>query len=257
MVLLFVVNPLTLVFQHNPAFRFEQRSTAQSIPKIIHFVWIDVDITQDVELPHEMQLNVKMWKKLNPTWKVIVWSPKMVEKAFPQLVNEIRNYRVTSWQSNLIRYRILYEFGGLYLDTDIYPLRSLPKSITREPFAVCQRPLAFEVGKCWEVCNAVIGVPARMPVMFQLLEASLWRSRVFNTLCAWCPYGTFISGPPVLTAFLLDRSDEFEIMPTHTFFPCWFQDRSKCVASNFISDSKVLGMHTWNHSWKENTLTFV
>ena len=229
-----------------------QKPLTHKIPKILHFVWIDVDINRHVTPPSEMSANIEKWKKLNPSWKVIVWSSPKINITFPDLVHEIRNYRVTAWQSDLIRYRILYEYGGLYLDTDIHPLRKLPSTIINTPFAVCQRPLAFETGQCQEVCTAVIGVPPHLPLLFELLETALWRSRMFLTFCKFCPYNTYISGPPVLSQFVLDT---FRILPTHTFFPCWYRDRSKCVPANFEHNNDIIAMHTWNHSWKINSIS--
>lgn len=228
-------------------------SSSNHIPKILHFVWIDVDLNRDDAPPDEMGSNIERWRELNPTWTVRVWSSSKVVEAFPDFAEEIRSYRVASWQSDLIRYRILYEYGGLYLDTDIYPLRPLPESITNESIAVCQRPLAFKDGPCREVCNGVIGVPASLPTMFRVLETSLWRSRKIKSLCPWCPFIYFVSGPPLLTGIVIDK---FKILPTHTFLPCWHEDKSKCVASNFISNAEVIGMHTWKHSWKKDSEWF-
>lgn len=226
----------------------------QPIPRIIHFVWIDVNFKLNLPIPNEMQHNINQWRHLNPSWTIIVWTTSRTLSEFPEFVDEIRHYHVAAWQSDLIRYKILIEHGGLYLDTDITPLRRLPPEIVAKPFAVCEKPLAFEPGPCTQVCNAVIGVPARLPVMVRVLDTALWRSRVFASFFP-SVYSIHLSGPPVLSLYVLDDSNCFETLATHTFFPCWFKDRSQCVKSTFESNPEIFAMHTWNHSWKMSTIS--
>ena len=223
---------------------------AGPLPRTLHLIWIDADLLHDSPLPPELQANVRRWEELNPAWAVTVWRSSTVRRAFPELTETIRAYRVMSWQSDILRYKILYELGGLYLDTDITPLRPLPESLLQYPFAVCQKPLAFAPGPCVEACTAVMGAPPRLPVMDRLLQNVLWRSRIHHQYLWWMGFHTYISGPPVLSSFVLDT---FEILPTHTFFPCWYRNRSACVAENFQANTEVLAMHTWRQSWKGDT----
>jgi len=66
--------------------------------------------------------------------------------------------------SDILRIIALYEFGGVYLDTDMMPLKSFDKLLEKNtPFA-CKRS-----GKSFE--SAVLASPAKHPKMLSLINA--------------------------------------------------------------------------------------
>lgn len=82
------------------------------IPKIIHQIWLGS------EFPVKYAHFQESWVKNHPDWKYILWTDKDVgkiklfnKKAF----DKAKNYGT---KSDILRYEILYQYGGLYVDTD-------------------------------------------------------------------------------------------------------------------------------------------
>ncbi len=100
------------------------------IPKIIHYCWFG-----NKKIPKEFQTYIDGWKQLCPDYEIKKWT----EENFPykKSVYAAQAYRAKKWAyvTDYARFRILYEYGGIYLDTDvelIKPLDSLLESCEAE-----------------------------------------------------------------------------------------------------------------------------
>jgi hypothetical protein len=93
------------------------------IPKIIHNIWIE----GYENLPNEYKVTYANIKKINPEWEFMIWDDEMIKKIlkkYPSLYNmyiksnnytEIDNNKI---KSDIARYIIMKEYGGLYFDID-------------------------------------------------------------------------------------------------------------------------------------------
>ena len=153
-------------------------------PRTLHFIrW-------KTEQPDEA---LRSWRELHPTWNLTVWSEALVAQQFPDLPLE----SVVSNGSlrHALRFRILAEFGGIYIDEDITAIRPLDELLRHvqdsggQAFSVCrelnqyhpnvrQRPLPPPPGvlhgrKCHRMDDAVIGAPKGDPVMMRAYVSAL------------------------------------------------------------------------------------
>jgi mannosyltransferase OCH1-like enzyme len=107
----------TLYVKNNPA--QIKRSRILKIPKIIHQIWIGK------KLPAVFLKFVQSIQMYHPDWEYKLWT----QDDIPQL--NLRNQcfidqsRNPGEISDLMRYEILYRYGGVYLDVDFQCLRSL------------------------------------------------------------------------------------------------------------------------------------
>lgn len=89
------------------------------IPKIIHYCWFGKK-----KKPKLVLDCIETWRQLHPDFEIREWN----EKNFP-INNEFLKslYRQKKWAfiSDYARLKILYENGGIYLDTDMYSVKSL------------------------------------------------------------------------------------------------------------------------------------
>jgi len=108
------------------------------IPKIIHNIWI-----QGYEkLPNENKVTYANIKKLNPEWDFMIWDDEMIKKMlkkYPSIYNiyiktsnytEIDNNTI---KSDIARYIIMKEYGGLYFDIDFNCTSSFDELFLSEP----------------------------------------------------------------------------------------------------------------------------
>ena len=82
------------------------------IPKIVHLCWLSGD-----PYPQKIQKCLDSWKKFLPDYEIILWdSSKWVKQAFEN--------RKFAFAADYIRFYALYNYGGIYLDSDVEVLRS-------------------------------------------------------------------------------------------------------------------------------------
>ena len=101
-----------------------------SIPRKIHYVWIG-----DQPLPSKDQFYIEGWKKLNPDFKIIRWSEKDVDTSKYPIINSAIQQKRYALASDVLRMIIIYQEGGIYLDTDIELLKSLEPLLKYDAFA--------------------------------------------------------------------------------------------------------------------------
>ena len=86
------------------------------IPKIIHHIWIGNN-----PLPNEFKEFRNKWMNLYEDYNFIFWNDELVEAS--NIVDDsIKEYYYSNYKlafkADLLRFKILEKFGGLYLDTD-------------------------------------------------------------------------------------------------------------------------------------------
>jgi len=87
------------------------------IPKIIHHIWLGSP------LPQEYKILRETWMRHHPGWTFMLWTDKEIDEfnlKNRHLYDEATNYGA---KSDIARYEILYEIGGLYVDTDFECLK--------------------------------------------------------------------------------------------------------------------------------------
>ena len=92
------------------------------IPKIIHQTWKNTD------LPPDFKQSRESWIKHHPNWTYILWTDEMnrkfIEQYFPWFLKYFDNYEYNIQRADVIRYFILWKYGGLYSDMDVLAQRS-------------------------------------------------------------------------------------------------------------------------------------
>ncbi len=117
------------------------------IPKKLHFIWLE-----DV-LPQRCKQMIQSWKNFHPTWTVKVWRKQDAKKF--NFINKKAFDKAKSLEekSNIWRYEILYQLGGLYVDPRIKCHNSFDEfNQTSEFYAFVENNNPD--GKMW---NAILG----------------------------------------------------------------------------------------------------
>lgn len=103
------------------------------IPKIIHYCWFGGS-----PLPESALKCIASWRKFLPNYEIKEWN----EKNFP--IEECplyakQAYAEKKWAfvSDYARFKILYDYGGLYFDTDVEVIKSLDDIIECGSFMGC------------------------------------------------------------------------------------------------------------------------
>lgn len=82
------------------------------IPKIIHVIWLGSP------LPDVLREYVDTWIAFHPDWEVYLWNDETVKKIKLHNQDLYDKSRNAGMKSDILRYELIYQFGGLYVDTD-------------------------------------------------------------------------------------------------------------------------------------------
>ena len=92
-------------------------------PQIIHQIWLQ---GKD-KIPDKYSKMVKSVKETNPTFKHIIWDDTKIKDYFkskPEILTIYNKFPYLHQKVDFIRYCILYQLGGIYLDMDITVIKS-------------------------------------------------------------------------------------------------------------------------------------
>lgn len=239
------------------------------IPRILHFVDLSAGFPKPLDktgtnttsnATSQTDRNIQAWRDLlEPLgWRIMVWDNAAVEQEFPADVPFLQKLSVYSWMSNLLRYKVLYNYGGIYVDTDVVPLRSL-EPLRHQNFSVCEAPVpsvddipqgstgyTISKAKCTMLCNAVIGVTRQHPVLNAVQQTAM--SNSFDAVVQNRKYNIGISGPKAWTPHV-KNDDTMHVLHAKTFFPCTWQKTDACILENFREQNYTFAMHQWSKSW--------
>ena len=83
-----------------------------TIPKIIHQLWIGPK-----PRPYKF---MKTWEDKHPDYEYILWNEEEIKKRGLKLecISKINEIEEINGKADIIRWEILYHYGGLFLDAD-------------------------------------------------------------------------------------------------------------------------------------------
>ena len=91
-----------------------------SIPKIIHYCWFGGGA-----ISPENRKCMGSWKKYCPDYKIIEWNDQNFDISTNRYAQQAYEAKKYAFVSDYARLAVLYEYGGIYLDTDVELVRPL------------------------------------------------------------------------------------------------------------------------------------
>lgn len=94
-----------------------------SIPRIIHQAWKNDDV------PSQLAAFQSAWQRLNPGWNYQFWTDEtsrmFIAEHYDWFLPVYDNYDVPIKKADVVRYALMYHFGGIYADLDLEPVQPL------------------------------------------------------------------------------------------------------------------------------------
>lgn len=90
------------------------------IPKIIHYCWFGGN-----PLTKDALLCIESWKKYCPEYKIVCWDESNYDFHKNLYVEQAYKNKKWAFLSDYVRLDVVYNYGGIYLDTDVELIRSL------------------------------------------------------------------------------------------------------------------------------------
>ena len=199
------------------------------IPKKIHYVWLGKGKKNERILKC-----IESWKKYMPDYEIIEWN----ETNLPKINNFFyQAYENKKWAfaSDVARLFILYNYGGIYMDTDVELYKPLDEFLNQDGF------IGFE-DKHY-LSTATIGSISKNPVIKTILD--LYSSIDFKKYDIWTDYIKYQETSPciytnVFELLGLERDIDKEQHIKHfSIYP----------RSYFHTQNEGYAYHSWNGSW--------
>jgi glycosyltransferase involved in cell wall biosynthesis len=99
------------------------------IPKIIHYCWFG-----DNPLPPLALKCIESWKKYCPDYEIKEWNESNFDITKNKYMHEAYTAKKWAFVPDYARLDIVYENGGIYLDTDVELLKNLDKLLEHRAF---------------------------------------------------------------------------------------------------------------------------
>jgi len=145
------------------------------IPKLLHMIWVG-----DAPAPLLVEVHRAAWVALlGPEWTVRLWTNDDIAE-FPAHVQEFIGRALKGVEkADILRYYIVEKYGGIYIDTDMAPHRSL------DPIVWMQKPLV--------ICH---DIPVTWPYIINAMFAASPNNPVLRRCCELVLRGTLNTGRP-------------------------------------------------------------
>ena len=115
------------------------------IPKIIHYCWFGGN-----PLPPLAIKCINSWKKYLPDYEIIEWNETNFNINIIPYTKEAYKAKKYAFVSDYARFWILYNYGGLYFDTDVEIIKPIDDIIDYGSFMGCEnlpdKPIAVAAG---------------------------------------------------------------------------------------------------------------
>lgn len=111
------------------------------IPKIIHYCWLSGD-----DFPPLIQKCLDTWQEKLPDYEFVLWDTKRFNLDKNIWVKQAFEAKKYAFAADYIRLYAVYNYGGIYLDTDIEVLKSFNNLLDRPYFAGAEGDGIIEAG---------------------------------------------------------------------------------------------------------------
>ena len=125
-----------------------------SIPKVIHYCWFGKG-----KMPPLAEKCIKSWKKYCPDYEIICWNEDNFDVTQNRYMREAYEAKKWAFVSDFARLKVIYDQGGIYLDTDVELLKPIDKLLENSGFMGFDEKgiIATGLGFGAEAGNEIVG----------------------------------------------------------------------------------------------------
>ena len=99
------------------------------IPKVIHYCWFGGN-----PLPKSAIKCINSWKKYCPDYQIVQWDESNFDIHCNEYCEKMVAKKKWAFLSDYVRLKVIYENGGIYMDTDVQVIKPLDYLLGRGPY---------------------------------------------------------------------------------------------------------------------------
>lgn len=209
------------------------------IPKKIHYCWFG-----GKELSKEAKKCIDSWKKYCPDYEIIEWNESNYDVNKNPYVKYTYESKKFAFLTDYVRLDIIYNEGGIYLDTDVELLRSLDELLNCKGYIGMEQVGTINTGQGFGAVknHPFIKENKKFYEKNKFLDAN---GNFIRNICV--PITTnILKAKGLKNENVMQQVFEMEIYPTEYFCP-------KVIGTNKINiTDNTYSIHHFESSWKSN-----
>ena len=99
------------------------------IPKVIHYCWFGGN-----PIPEKDRRYIEGWKEKCPDYEIIEWNERNYDVSKNKYMAQAYEEKKWGFVSDYARLDLVYQYGGIYFDTDVELLKPLDNLLELEMF---------------------------------------------------------------------------------------------------------------------------
>lgn len=205
------------------------------MPKVIHYCWFGRG-----EKSKLIKKCLKSWKKHCPDYEIIEWNEDNFEVDSVLWTKQAYEAKKWAFVSDYVRLFALYNYGGVYLDTDVELIKGFDDLIIDDAFVGFERDDRLGSG--------VIGVSAKNDVIKEWMEHYHELFYINDGKITKEPNVLYMTKLFVEKGLITDNSYQkvagFTVYPRTYFCPIAVDEKYKCMTKN------TYAVHHFTSSWR-------
>lgn len=134
------------------------------IPKIIHYCWFGGNKYNET-----IEKCINSWHKNLNDYKIIKWDESNFDLNSCLYVKKAYENKYWAFVSDYARFKILKQYGGIYLDTDIEIVKTLDDFLDNDVF-LSFKNVETKVGKLFGITSSIVGAKKNNTFFDQLIN---------------------------------------------------------------------------------------
>ncbi len=222
------------------------------IPHIIHYCWFG---PSDIMSDEARRISITSWREKMPDYELMLWNENNIDinTLSPFARHAYKNKR-WAYVADVVRFQKLYEYGGVYLDTDMLILRDpTPLFIKKENYNEIDISI-WGIEDKEHISCGIIACNRNNQLMKDLYNfyTEHYKNNNMNVV---------IEIPKIVTKFITEKKKEnleniyrgqnkygAIIYPTEYFYPLPAANKKEDYRK-FITNNSY-AVHLWNYSWQ-------
>lgn len=222
--------------QLHDRYNIERTTERQQIPKKIHYCWFGGN-----QIPEKLRKCMESWKKICPDYEIVCWSEDNYDVNKNLYTRQAYENKKWAYIPDIARLEILYENGGIYLDTDVEIIKPFDELLYQKGFVGVEK---------WGIINigGGCGVIPHHPMIKKILD---FRSSIefinpdgsINTESS----GYYETKPFLDSGYKPDNTvqtvDDMTVYSSDFFHPYDYMSKQSEITKNTFS------IHHFSESW--------
>ena len=202
---------------------------------MFHRIWL-TDPQNPKLIPANYEDNWNAWRRQFPGEEFRTWTNQDIED-FPSVSSLVHEAQGMARKADILRYAVLHDFGGVYLDCDVEPYHRPDFLQDLTQVIVCSE------SDVASICSiGFIAAPRQAPIFAEIIEEL--QSKPLNALPPNEETG------PVLFGAHVNRWPDVRRLPTSAFYPYHFSEARAAILDRDLGET--YGIHQWGGSWLDD-----